>query len=236
MTRPAALGLDLDGSGAPAAVQAVVFDCDGLLVDSESCWLEIVADALGARGLAADAAALAPYAGLTIADAAARLADDDGTSAGGDAALGAAVLELRDRYTARLEAGVATMPGAVALVEALAARRIPIAVASNGDRDHVRALLEGAGLAHRFDAMVTADDVDRGKPHPEPYERATALLGAAPERTLAADDTAIGAAAALAAGLRVAAVNADPAVALPGHLRLTTLVELADRLGLRAAH
>ena len=206
-------------------IDGVVFDCDGLLVDSESIWIDIVRDALRAHGLPHGETQLDAFYGLTIDDSAALLA-----AAGLDPETAGA--ELRARYEERIAAGVEAMPGAVALVRALADRGVPIAVASNGDGAHVRALLGAAGIVDLFDALVTANDVAHGKPHPEPFARAAALLGTAPERTLAADDTAVGGASARAAGLWLAGVNADASVELPAQLRLATLDELALRLGL----
>lgn len=230
----APLLLDTTPAGDPAhpaparthRIDAVVFDCDGLLVDSESCWLDIVADALEDAGADADEAA--DYAGLTLADAAASFGERVGVSGP------AAHEELCRRYEQRLAEGVAPMPGAVRLVERLAGT-VPIAVASNGELAHVRMLLESAGLLDRFDTIVTADDVLRGKPAPDPYALAVERLGIMPAHALALDDTAVGCVSAEAAGLVVAGVNADAAVELEVELRFARLDEVAARLGFEPA-
>ncbi|MVU83853.1 HAD-IA family hydrolase [Nocardia sp. ET3-3] len=93
-------------------------------------------------------------------------------------------------------------PGVHDLLDELDRRDVPRAIATSSGRDRTRHHLRAVGLADRFGAIVTRQDVDRGKPHPEPYLTATAALGAHPEFTLACEDSPNGLRAAHAAGLR----------------------------------
>ena len=83
------------------------------------------------------------------------------------------------------------------------ADRLPIALATGGNRTNCTAILEALGLLHRFKALVTADDVPRGKPAPDIYLRAAELIGVPPERCAAFEDAEMGLQAARAAGMHV---------------------------------
>jgi HAD superfamily hydrolase (TIGR01509 family) len=206
-------------------VEAVVFDLDGLLIDSE--------------GLAAEAwrITLAPY-GATISDneldamLGKRIVDD------------AAELIARHKLPISIEALVARrgevtrtlvrdalqpMPGAVTLVRRLAARGVPLALATSGLRWYAEQCLDVIGLRALFAVCITADDVSRGKPAPDVYLAAAAGLGLAPSACLALEDAPLGVAAALAAGMPVIAVPNDFTRKLPfppGVVRAISLLEV----------
>lgn len=110
-----------------------------------------------------------------------------------------------------------------------AAERVPVAICSGAFREEIAPVLEGAGIASLFTAVVTADDVTHGKPHPEGYLRAVALLGDGlePGRVVAFEDTEAGVAAAKDAGLRCLAVRGT----LPDE-RLARADELVDGIDL----
>lgn len=110
-----------------------------------------------------------------------------------------------------------------------AAARVPVAVCSGAFRAEIAPVLEGAGLGSLFTALVTAEDVERGKPDPEGYVRAVALLGDGlePGQVVAFEDTEAGVASAKDAGLRCLAVRGT----LPDR-RLARADELVDRIDL----
>lgn len=192
-----------------ALIRAAVFDFDGVLVDSESLHFEALRDALGASGTRIDED---EYKDVL-------LAFDDRTSV-------RVALERRgqphdrDRIetiardkAARFEEAkrkIRPFPGAERLVSFLASR-VPLAIASGALHDEIEQILEAARLRERFAAIVGADDVDRWKPHPEPYLAAVRRLaatveGLAPHECLAFEDSVAGIASARTAGLRVIGV------------------------------
>ena len=108
--------------------------------------------------------------------------------------------------------GVPFMPGADTLIEALYAAGYPLALVTADDLDNVLADFQRCPqpeLLQRFSVVITADDVARTKPDPEPYQRAAAYLGIAPEAMLVLEDSDVGAQAALAAGCPVFLLAAD---------------------------
>ncbi|MCK7621679.1 HAD family phosphatase [Streptomyces sp. RS10V-4] len=184
---------------------AVVFDCDGTLMDTERHWVD-ARDAVlreygctPAPGFAEQARGLHYTAcGRLMADAAGRpeLADEL-TDA------------LLDRFRRLVAADPATMPGAPELVRS-AARFAPLAVASNCPLEVVESCLDMAGLRQFFGHIVVPDDTTRPKPHPDVYLTAARLCGVTPDRALAVEDSQCGIQAAAAAGLRVIGVGPRP--------------------------
>ena len=116
--------------------------------------------------------------------------------------------ELAARYLARVAGRSPVLPGAIAFVQA-ASKRVPIAIASGASREMIDAALAASGIAPLFRAIVSSDDVLEGKPHPEGYLRALALLGGglAPDTVWAVEDATAGVHSARAAGLRVVALR-----------------------------
>ncbi|GAA1817993.1 HAD family hydrolase [Nesterenkonia flava] len=223
-----ALVLRLRGSAerAELSVRAAVFDCDGLLVDSESIWLDMLSSWLAEYRVAAEAE---EFLGLTVEDTAGSLALRLRDARPTDPAARTAPLSteqirgaLTARYSARLAAGVEPMPGAWRLFSTLAAR-IPVAVASNGLRRDVTAMLTDSELLPLAQAVCTVEDVAAGKPAPDLYLRACEKLGVHPADAVAFEDSPAGAQAAVSAGLVVVGVNPDPAVQLPAMHRLSSL-------------
>ena len=126
-------------------------------------------------------------------------------------------------------AGGETISRGMREVVRYAAERVPLAVCSGAFRAEIVPVLEGAGIASLFTTVVTADDVTHGKPHPEGYVLATALLGEEPGagRVVALEDTEAGVASAKEAGLRCVAVRGT----LPDD-RLSRADELVDEIDL----
>ncbi len=201
---------------------AVLFDMDGLLVDSEPLWYEVeaeIAEALGGRWHPADQAAC--VGGPLRATASRILA-----KATGPATVGDVETRLIDGMAARLAVGVPLRPGAGDLLAGLAQHRIPTALVSSSERRLMDIALAGL-TQHIFDASVAGDEVHRRKPDPEAYLRAAALLGVDPTDCVALEDSATGVAAAEAAGCRCVVVpDLVPVAATPTRPVLSSLADI----------
>ena len=199
---------------------AVVFDCDGLLVDTESCWTAAESELFAQRGLSFSEAEKTHLIGASIPSACAWLAQrfGDGTTA---EAVAQELLGLVDEVVARDAAPMAGAPELVAAVR----QRVPVAVASNSTRELLDQALTRGGFAETFAVTVAADEVASPKPDPELYLTACARLGAEPARCLAFEDSATGLRAATAAGLRTVAVPSLPGARLPADVSVATLAD-----------
>jgi len=180
----------------PVAPKAVVFDLDGTLIDSETLVREAYRQTSAQFGVNISDAQFLALVGLNRDDNDATLL----TYWGADFPL-AQFHEANRKHllaqTAPLKAGVGE------LLDFLDARRIPYALATSSGPLWVGRHFEAYDLRRRFHTVVTREDVDNGKPHPEPYLRAAALLGARPEEVLALEDSHAGVASAHAAGCMV---------------------------------
>jgi len=186
--------------GSPAFT-AVVFDMDGLLLDSERPTRDAWLHAAAALGVPLTEAEYLSVVGLNHTDSHTRLL----TLFGGDAPL---LANARARADATLAAGPPfdAKPGARRLLRTLREARIPCAVASSTHHAEVRRRLQRAGLLDHFSAVCGGDEVQRGKPDPDLYTLALTRLNAAPRTTVAFEDSGHGVQAALAAGLATVAV------------------------------
>jgi HAD superfamily hydrolase (TIGR01509 family) len=202
---------------------AVVFDMDGVLVDSEPLWSrarqDLVRDA-GGRWIAEAETAMM---GISSDRWSVYMRDELGLHAMTAPQIRVDVL---DRMAALYREHVPLLPGARAAIE-LAADGHPLAIASGSDRVLLDAVLEGTGLGRYFAATVAGDEVTEGKPAPMIYEEACRRLGVSPATSVAIEDSRAGIASALAAGMRVVAVpQADAAV--PPELLARATVTLRD--------
>jgi len=198
--------------------RAVVFDCDGLLLDTESVWQraqDLVVDLHAARLLAEDEAVLH---GSTIEIAAELIA----LRAGHDEQ--EVLADLHREFDAQLGAGIRLMPGAAEIVAAAAAR-VPLGCASNSWLAALEGKLAAGGLREHFAVLEASDTVEHAKPAPDMYAAAARALGARPEDTLALEDSGTGARAARDAGLRLLAVPAPGHPAPPADLALGALTD-----------
>ena len=188
--------------------RAVVFDCDGVLVDSEPHSAAAWTAALGRYGRTVTAADVAACTGLGYAATYAHLAalPGEGSVPGPDALCP----EVLAALAASFDRGLHVFPDAAACVTALAFDGVPLGVASTSRRDRLDLTLARSGLGRYFQATVAGDEVGRGKPAPDVYLEAAARLGVRPADCLAVEDTGIGAAAAVAAGMRVIGVARVP--------------------------
>lgn len=184
--------------------RAVIFDMDGLLLDTEGLWDRAEGELFRRHGNAWTFEDKLAVMGTSFDVSARYYAQRLGEPPQRGAAL---VEEMRTLMKAELERRVDAHPGAVELVNRLRALgSVGLGLASNSSRDLVDVALRAAGLADAFDAIVTSDDVVHAKPAPDIYLRACELLGVEPPEALALEDTAPGIAAAKAAGLTCIAV------------------------------
>jgi HAD superfamily hydrolase (TIGR01509 family) len=202
---------------------AVVFDNDGLLLDTESVWTRAEQDLFERRGLEFTPADKRELVG-TSAEIAGGVLERRLGEAGRAAAL---IEELNELVVAELEHGVEAMLGAADLLQALKTRGTPIALVSNSPLIFVRRSLEIVGFEDRFDVVVSAHEVSAPKPAPDPYLEACARLGVEPGADVVAlEDSPTGVSAALAAGLTVIGVPSIEGVALDeAHLIAESLVD-----------
>jgi HAD superfamily hydrolase (TIGR01509 family) len=175
----------------------VIFDCDGVLVDSERLTHQVVVDMLAEQGVALGFdEAVDRFIGMSMANGLVQLK----ALLGGE--LPADFLpEMGRRTRAAFRAGLTTVPGVEAVLDGL---QRPFCVASNGNHAKVNFTLGHTGLLPRFAGRIfTADDVAHPKPAPDLFLLAARSLGALPAHTTVVEDTPTGVAAARAAGMRV---------------------------------
>ncbi|GAA0518447.1 haloacid dehalogenase [Saccharopolyspora subtropica] len=186
--------------------RAVVFDMDGVLVESEHLWERMWARFAAARGRTWTAAQTRQVQGMSAPEWSAFLAEFSG------AAETAAETEriVVDDMIAALDGGeIELLPGAERMVTEVAARA-PIALASSAPRRLIDAVLDRHGLIRHFTATVSSAEVAKGKPSPDVYLSAADKLGEDPRHCLAVEDSSNGLRAAAAAGMTVVAIpNSD---------------------------
>ncbi|MFJ9865102.1 HAD-IA family hydrolase [Streptomyces sp. NPDC101165] len=196
-------------------LQAVLFDMDGTLVDTERLWWEAVEQVAGRPLSEADQPEVL---GRPVEHTAAWLAAATG---GAEADLAA---ELHREFADRVRTGIVPRPGALDLLDALAAADVPTALVTASPRAVADVVLDALG-AGRFAVSVTADDTARTKPAPDPYLAACRALGVDPAACVAVEDTETGVASAEAAGCAVLAVpSLAPIGAAPGRTVRDSLV------------
>jgi HAD superfamily hydrolase (TIGR01509 family) len=219
-TEPA--GSEPAASGTSRTLQGVLFDMDGLLVDSEPLWFEVecaVMARLHGEWSEADQQALVggslPRTISYLLARAGRPASREGVGRW-----------LVEGMTALLMSRDLTMmPGASELLAEVRAAGLPHALVTSSERPVMDAVLLRLGVG--FTATVCADGVTRGKPDPEPYLLAASLLGADPRCCVALEDSPNGAASAEAAGCRLVAVpSLVPIPARPGRVVAASLREV----------
>ncbi|MGI5155459.1 HAD family hydrolase [Microbispora sp. CA-102843] len=183
---------------------AVLFDMDGTLVDTEDLWWDACVEVAAGLGTPVGEADREALFGLAVEDAALHITAALDTTGGPGARAVEAM--LTDAFTSRIESGVTTLPGAVALLEALRAAGIPAGLVSASPRPVVDLVLETVG-GHRFRLSVAAGDSARNKPAPDPYLAAAARLGVDPAACVAIEDSPTGVASARSAGCAVIVVG-----------------------------
>lgn len=207
-------------------LQAIVFDFDGVIANSEPLHLTAFQQALADEHLAlTDDEYYAKYLGYDDVGVFETLARDRALP-GGDRWVASMVSRKGERLEAMMQAGSVLFPGAQEFIRAAAAA-VPIAIASGALRHEIDAIIEGAGLAPLFKAIVASGDTPESKPSPAPYELAFERLCQVTGRSLdrrrcvAIEDSKWGLESAFGAGLRcVAVTNSYPADALAGAAEL----------------
>ncbi len=193
--------------------EAVIFDNDGLLLDTEDAWTRAEETLFTRRGGVFTLDHKRSLIGSARAAAAGKLETMLALEGEGEALMD----ELHGLVMQEALAGVAARPGAIELVGRLIDAGVPVAVASNSQREFVERTLAGAGLLDgRFAAVVSVEDVEQPKPAPDIYLEACRRLGAQPEECAALEDSPTGVAAAVAAGMYVIGVPYFSGAQLPG--------------------
>jgi HAD superfamily hydrolase (TIGR01509 family) len=182
-------------------IDAVIFDLDGLLVDSEHLWDEVREAFVRERGGRWHERAQADMMGMSSPEWSRYMHEQLGLEESPDEIAAEAVRRMEAIYRERLP----LLPGAREAVERLAARW-PLGLASSSNRPVIDLALELSGLARHFGATVSSEEVARGKPAPDVYLEAARRLGVDPTRASAIEDSHNGILSAAAAGMHVVAI------------------------------
>jgi HAD superfamily hydrolase (TIGR01509 family) len=182
-------------------IEAVVFDLDGVVVDSEQVWDDVREQLAHERGGRWHAGAQAAMMGMSSPEWSAYMHDEIGLAESPGEINDEVVRRMLERYGERLP----LIDGAVEAVQRLAGA-FRLAVASSSNRPLIERVLETAGIAGLFEAVVSSEEVARGKPAPDVYLEAARRLELDPARCAAIEDSANGIRSAHAAGMRVLAV------------------------------
>ena len=182
-------------------IEAVVFDLDGLLIESEEVWDEVreaLAHEYGGRW---SESAQRDMMGMSSPEWSRYMHETVGLVQAPEEINGLVVERMAERYRSQLP----LLPGAVEAVERIATRWL-LGVASSSNRALIDLVLELSGLAPRFRATVSSEEVARGKPAPDVYLEAARRLGVAPTHAAAVEDSGAGIRSASTAGMRVVAI------------------------------
>jgi HAD superfamily hydrolase (TIGR01509 family) len=182
-------------------VQAVVFDLDGVLIDSEQVWDEVRERLANERGGRWHEQAQRDMMGMSSAEWSTYMHDVIGL-AESPQEINAEVVQ---RLLARYRTSLPLLSGAVKAVERLA-KRWPLGLASSSNREVIDAVLDMARIAKHFRATVSSEEVGRGKPAPDVYREAARRLEVEPQHAAAVEDSRNGIRSARAAGMRVIAI------------------------------
>ena len=203
----------------------VIFDCDGVLVDSERLSIRLDAKLLAQLGwpLSEDEI-VERWVGRTEAAMRAEIEEHLGRD------IGAEWNAFGERYIAAFAAELRPVDGIADAVDAIQAAGYATCVASSGDHAKIRRNLALTGLSDRFgDRIFSGDDVEQGKPAPDLFLHAASVMGVAPSRTAVVEDSRHGVAAARAAGMWAFAYagGVTPATALEGD-RTTVFADMSE--------
>jgi HAD superfamily hydrolase (TIGR01509 family) len=182
-------------------IDAVVFDLDGLLLDTEQLWDEVREQLARERGGRWHEGAQADMMGMSSPEWSRYMHETIGLRERPDEIADEVVRRMQDRYRERLP----LLPGAREAVERIAARW-PLGLASSSNRPLIDLALEIAGLAPLFRVTVSSEEVSRGKPAPDVYVEAARRLGAQATRVAAIEDSRNGIRSAHEAGMKVIAI------------------------------
>jgi HAD superfamily hydrolase (TIGR01509 family) len=179
----------------------VIFDLDGVLLDSEQLWNQAKEELVRETGGRWRDEAARAMMGMSSPEWSQYIRDELGVDRDVEEIDRAVVARMEELYREQLP----LLPGAVEVVRALH-RRWPLALASSSNREIVDLALDVAGLAGEFEATVSSEEVDRGKPAPDVYLEAARRLGVQADRCVAVEDSSNGVRSAAAAGMAVIAM------------------------------
>jgi HAD superfamily hydrolase (TIGR01509 family) len=203
-------------------LEAVLFDMDGLLVDSERLWYETEAEVMAELGTTWGPEHQESLVGGSIARTVAYML----ALAGPVAEPEDVARRLLGGMADRLRANVPMMPGAKQLLDEVREAGVPSALVSSTHRALMEYALDGIGR-DRLSVTVAGDEVEHPKPHPEPYLTAARMLDADPRRCVALEDSPNGTESATAAGCHVVAVpSVVPIPEAPGRTVVTSLLDV----------
>jgi HAD superfamily hydrolase (TIGR01509 family) len=186
-------------------VEAVIFDMDGLLIDSEGAWDQVRREYVAERGGAWKDEATRAMMGMSSPEWSRYVAEELGV----DLPPMRINEEVAARVGERYERELPLLPGAVEAVERIGGRW-PLGLASSSNRELINRVLDLAGIAERFEATVSSEEVSRGKPSPDVYLKCASMLDRNPTVCAAIEDSHNGILSASSAGLKVVAVpNAE---------------------------
>ncbi|GGY76150.1 hydrolase [Streptomyces olivaceoviridis] len=207
-----------------SALQAVLLDMDGTLVDTEGFWWDVEVEVFATLGHTLDDSWRHVVVGGPMTRSAGFLIE----ATGADITLAELSVLLNEGFEDRIGRTLPLMPGASRLLGELHLHGVPTALVSASHRRIIDRVLSVLG-PHHFSLSIAGDEVSRTKPFPDPYLLAAAGLGADPARCAVVEDTATGVAAAEAAGCRVVAV---PSVAPIGPADGRTVVSSLEEVDL----
>jgi HAD superfamily hydrolase (TIGR01509 family) len=183
-------------------IRAIVFDLDGLMFDTEALFFRVSSQVVAARGKAFTSEIMRAMIGRRSAE----VSDVLEPLAGPDEPVDVLLGEIRERFYAEMDTAVHPTPGLIRLLNHLRRRDMPAAVATSSRHSYVDRLLSRHRLRDRFDFVLAAEDVTRGKPDPEIYVRAAKRFGIPASSMIVLEDSSAGVAAGVAAGAVVVAV------------------------------
>ncbi|MBC7272486.1 MULTISPECIES: HAD family hydrolase [Streptomyces] len=215
-------------TGEGSALQAVLLDMDGTLVDTEGFWWDVEVEVFAALGHTLDDSWRHVVVGGPMSRSAGFLIE----ATGADITLAELTVLLNDGFEDRIDRTLPLMPGAARLLAELAAHEMPTALVSASHRRIIDRVLTSLGPRH-FALTVAGDEVPRTKPYPDPYLHAAAGLGVDPARCAVVEDTATGVAAAEAAGCHVVAVPSVAPIAPADRRTVVSSLEEVDLAFLR---
>ncbi len=192
-----------DFSRRPAHLRGVIFDMDGVIVDSEPLSLLTIAEVVAERGGLADPASFGDLVGRSLDEALTLAA----TKSGRDLAVNDLRRAYDERYLPKLRDTAVPNAGLRELIDALSEAGIPIALASSSRLAEIAAVVTALGLGSVLAAIASGEEVSRPKPAADVYLLAMRRLGLGPAGLVAIEDSASGVAAAVAAGLACVAVR-----------------------------
>src|SRR5262245_49936609 len=183
--------------------KALLFDIDGTLTDTDALHLEAFNRVFGPRGHTFDHARFTnELQGFSMASIRARFlaAEPEERQL--------AIMEEKEATFRKLAAeGVPPSPGLMALLDLADAASVPYAAVTNAPRLNAEMMLRALGITHRFKALIIGDELSHGKPHPLPYQEGLRALDAAPEASLAFEDSRSGVQSATSAGIATVGIR-----------------------------